>query len=516
MIGAGVFRSITAAIAAATASITAAYTAAITASSNAIYAAFAAAGGSALVGFAQAGVGAITRTLQQRMRDTCTIKDFGAVGDGVADDTPALLAAFTALAPGGRLVLPAGGSYSIASVDFTGKAITIDGNGATVVCTSALGAIKKTDHGNKLTVIGLTFTGAGRAINYQAAVTATQYDDMSLHLCLFQNAEWGVFMVGVRESRIIDCTFSGATQNGVYRRQCVNTNLIGCVWKNTVYGVFDDGDNTGASAGLQLVGCTMIGCGDGVYSNEADYLSVIGCMIDYCDRPMSILGTYPAVVADSYMSSRTVAPAIKVDVGTVHATAPKEIRIHHNMILQHKQDVTSVGAWVHGCLSGSFTDNSLTFWWLTGLDVSGNTNFDIARNKFSKDPASTVATPLCIKETGAGDSTNVVALNEFASPSGAASVSLGANTNVTGNIGLLTQFGGEVVSGVGVNSVVVAHGLNFVPAKADVSLTPTNAAAANANPYISAVDGANLTIGFTAATGAAAGVAWAIKRRSYK
>src|SRR5574343_150071 len=49
--------------------------------------ALAASGGSNLVGFLQSGTGATARTVQSRLRDTVSIKDFGAVGDGTTDDT---------------------------------------------------------------------------------------------------------------------------------------------------------------------------------------------------------------------------------------------------------------------------------------------------------------------------------------------------------------------------------------------------------------------------------------------
>lgn len=43
--------------------------------------------------FLQAGSGAVQRTVQSKLRDAVSVKDFGAVGDGVADDTAAIQAA---------------------------------------------------------------------------------------------------------------------------------------------------------------------------------------------------------------------------------------------------------------------------------------------------------------------------------------------------------------------------------------------------------------------------------------
>jgi hypothetical protein len=61
------------------------------------------------LGFLPAGTGAVTTTVQAKLRESVSVKDFGAVGNGVTDDTAAIQAAMTyAFTQGKTLFLPAG------------------------------------------------------------------------------------------------------------------------------------------------------------------------------------------------------------------------------------------------------------------------------------------------------------------------------------------------------------------------------------------------------------------------
>ena len=70
-------------------------------------------GSSAYMSYTPAGSGAVTTTVQAKLRESVSVKDFGAVGDGVTDDTAAIQAAITAGA-GKKVYFPAA-TYLISS-----------------------------------------------------------------------------------------------------------------------------------------------------------------------------------------------------------------------------------------------------------------------------------------------------------------------------------------------------------------------------------------------------------------
>lgn len=90
--------------------------------------------GSSLVGYVPAS-GPPGRTVQAKLRDVVSVKDFGAVGDGTTDDTTALRAAIayceSATSWGGRALYIPGGRYLITgALTLSKEFITIFGDGA--------------------------------------------------------------------------------------------------------------------------------------------------------------------------------------------------------------------------------------------------------------------------------------------------------------------------------------------------------------------------------------------------
>lgn len=95
----------------------------LTGNGNGLLPLLSASSGSSLVGFLQSGTSATARTVQDKLRETVSVKDFGAVGDGLTNDTAAVQAAATAIAAqgGGALFFPKG-TYYIDNVSVIGAA----------------------------------------------------------------------------------------------------------------------------------------------------------------------------------------------------------------------------------------------------------------------------------------------------------------------------------------------------------------------------------------------------------
>ncbi len=169
-------------------------------------------------GFLQTGTGAVRRTWQNKARDWVSVKDFGAVGDGVADDTAAIQAAVTA----SRAVEMPAGSYLISGV------ITLPANttlrGATAMSTTMLRA------GSNLSFfqLGTNCTLENFRFNRSGATTA-----LSGHL---------VNTTGASGSRLRNI-FADYSYNGIYITSTAGLFLEGIYLSNTVhYAIYCDGN----------------------------------------------------------------------------------------------------------------------------------------------------------------------------------------------------------------------------------------------------------------------------------
>lgn len=96
---------------------------------------------SARVFYKLAKTGSVQRTVNNKLGDVATLYDFGAVGDGVHDDTAAIQAAIAAYAGGGTVRIPAGVFTTTLPLDLAEKKINLVGSGlnqSTIMATASM------------------------------------------------------------------------------------------------------------------------------------------------------------------------------------------------------------------------------------------------------------------------------------------------------------------------------------------------------------------------------------------
>jgi hypothetical protein len=217
--------------------------------------------GSGLVGFLQDGSGAAQRTAQDKLRESISVKDFGAVGNGIADDTSAFQ---KACAVGGRIFVPPGTYRVTGSAIIKNSGTVLYGAGpASMISMEALDApvfiVGDPSNGSNapsgVQFSGLYFVqtqtqvdinGAGPfgldKYKTAAAILHGRGDWLSVENCSFVNFVMGVSYYGNADNeaagiatgfRVVGCRFDGCNF-GVWVNGCKKLRFLDNVGNNTV------------------------------------------------------------------------------------------------------------------------------------------------------------------------------------------------------------------------------------------------------------------------------------------
>jgi hypothetical protein len=169
-----------------------------------------------LVSHIASGTGAVATTVQDKLRETVSVKDFGATGDGVTDDTVAIQAALDSLAitlyfPRGNYIINSQLVWSDAGVPlqlrgdgYLSSRITCNYSGVNILITKA-----------NVEFSGLRFNAGATAtqpIAVRSALTTNKADcDVWFRDCWFNTGIHVAHQVVGRGSQFINCTLKSTT-----------------------------------------------------------------------------------------------------------------------------------------------------------------------------------------------------------------------------------------------------------------------------------------------------------------
>lgn len=205
---------------------------------------------SADVGFLQAGTGAVARTTQSKLRETVSVKDFGAVGDGVTDDT----VAFTnAIAASKNIWIPSG-TYLVDSVVIAGDGYSIQGESPTNTIIKA----KTSFTTNLFSIVGVSSYATNNVVKNLVLDMSNMTDSSSSHGLNMQYAYdcslEQVNVIGNGTNKRTLYTSSNGSGGGVYTTVFTNCNF------SSVTGIIE---LTGTSLSDATTTLTFVGCSFG-------------------------------------------------------------------------------------------------------------------------------------------------------------------------------------------------------------------------------------------------------------
>jgi hypothetical protein len=327
---------------------------------NEIVSDLAASSGSSLVGFLQSGTGATARTSQSKLRESVSVKDFGAVMDGTTDDSAAVNAAILAVgAAGGGIVDIPAGSIKLSNI-LVKRTVLLRGAGSvatTIVVTDTVNAaIKLQDYCGveevRFYYPNQVITGAPTVypatITHDTTITPAY---VTLRNIRFQGAYDAVILgnatYGIGEVLIehltgfpmhlgikIDNNTDVVRINNVHFNPNVyasyNTTLLADVYQNATALTLLRCDATCVDSFL-CYGYAIGILGDaGAPSGSINMAKFSNCQIDVCRNPLSIDSHQDGVLFDNCVFTTGGAnyagvTGTSIDIGDTTVTTPSTV-----------------------------------------------------------------------------------------------------------------------------------------------------------------------------------------------
>ena len=206
---------------------------------------------SEFVTFIQAGTGAVATTVQAKLRETVSVLDFGAVGDGVADDTVAVQSAITYCLANQKKLYASSGQYRCtANIQYgAGFVMFGDGPANTFFIKDFTGSSGK----------GLFWCDSGSAA---VVIDGPEFSDFTVDGKVetfgFVEPCHLISMSGVKNARMYNVHLVGNTGDGLY----IGSGVIGGVERHNANIVIDscvfNGRVNNGRNGISVIDCDGI------------------------------------------------------------------------------------------------------------------------------------------------------------------------------------------------------------------------------------------------------------------
>jgi len=227
--------------------------------------------------FTQQGTGAVSRSVQNKLEDVVSVKDFNATGDGTTDDTTAIQAAIDSITSGGTVIFPPGTykvSYQASTIGCLhakeGQHLLGFGNAIIKKAdsqpnNSRLITIKSANKWDQaydsppLIIENLIFDGNRTGTGYTYDAGDDRYEDasgnsLSQSHCIFLNAE--ITSAGRLRAIINNCTFKENVGDGISVYKNVDVSINNCFFEDCFRGGIVV---TGGTSKVRASNCIMRG-----------------------------------------------------------------------------------------------------------------------------------------------------------------------------------------------------------------------------------------------------------------
>jgi hypothetical protein len=202
------------------------------------------------------------------------VKDFGAVGDGVADDSAAIQAAIDSAGQNVTIVYPEGTYFINSTINLELQQHHM-GLNAIIKVGSNVVAFARTTNGfpGRIKFSDLRFEGTSQTGKAIRIVNNTPF--VQLENCYFYSFAYAVELSGSYCSNFNSCYFSYNLYGLLLRNECHASQLVNCFFDgNTYAGLAINGTPTDGNLGAEVHNITSIGC---AYQN-----SEFGVWVESC------------------------------------------------------------------------------------------------------------------------------------------------------------------------------------------------------------------------------------------